>query len=364
LELHPEDFCIHTAGVVMMKAREEGDPFFYSGDSKNRYFVTRLIQLFRTLSDDHFNYEEFYDFYNSIQRGERKSKEFETLCDNFRQEFKVDTNNTNLISATNKIVNQLIALKLVDREGNKFYEPVHYCKPIYPGYSGFLYCLEDWGKDSIVHVHTLNHDLFFEIFKDSDWLNGELSDGFEEIGSPFYGNFKDNYKVRLPRFTDRYDTKFRLYKLHGSVDQFPYHIQGEGIDTYVKIKLGIGTTELYKEVMQNGELQYINDWINYHPDFLSGTTSKILRYREPWYYDKVFSHFETNLQHSDRLIVIGYGCLDIEINRLIEEKYDFHNKPVFLIEPYPSEKSDDFIKKFNARLVEKTPDELRNSDFE
>ena len=364
MELDPEDFCIHTAGIVIMKARDEGDPFFYSSDSKNRFFVVQLIQLFRQLNNDNFNYEEFYDFYNSIERGERESEEFDELCEKFRKEYKVDTNNTNLISVTNKIVNQLIALKLVDGDGNKFYEPVHYGKPIYPGYSGFLYCLEHWGTDSTVHVHTLNHDLFFEVFKDSDWLNGQLSDGFEEIGSPYYGNFKENYKVRLPRFTNLYDTNFRLYKLHGSVDQFPYHIQGKGIDTYVKIKLGIGTSDLFKEVLDNGELKYINDWINYHPDFLSGTTSKILRYREPWYYDKVFNHFETNLEKSDKLIVIGYGCLDSEVNRLIEERFAFENKPVFLVEPFPSETSHIFREKFNCRLIEKTPEELQKSDFE
>ncbi|KYG81048.1 SIR2-like protein [Roseivirga ehrenbergii] len=358
VNLDAEDFWVHTAGTVVRKNKDEDDPCWYSDDARHKHFVIKLIQLYRDLENGSFNYEEFYDFYNEIYRGERESPEFEGLCNSFRTEFKLETNNTNLISRTNNILNQLISIFLVDRDGNKFYSPVHHCKPIYPGYSGFLNCLEHWGENSIVHIHTLNHDLFFETFKSSDWVQGELSDGFEEIGSSYYGDFKENYKVRLPRFTNHFDKKFRLYKLHGSVDQFPFHIQNEGIDTYVKVKLGIGTSDLFKEIKEEGKLKYINDWINYHPDFLSGTTSKILRYREPWYYDKVFTHFEGNLKNSEELIIIGYGCGDIEINRLIEKCFDFKNKHLFLVEPYPSDISRDFVVRFNGTLIEKTPDNL------
>lgn len=363
INLDPDDFWVHTDGTVFRKDKVDEDPCWYSDDSKHKHFVIRLIHLYQDLSAGEFNYEEFYDFYNEIYRGERESTEFDELCKSFRADFKLDTDNINLISITNRILNQLISIFLVDQDGNKFYSPVHLCKPIYPGYSGFLNCIEKWGVDSIVHIHTLNHDLFFETFKSSDWIQGELSDGFVEIGSPYYGNFKENYKVRLPSFTNEFDKKFRLYKLHGSVDQFPFHIQSQGIDTYIKIKLGIGTSDLFKEVSEDGELKYINDWINYHSDFLTGTTSKILRYREPWYYEKIFTHFEKNLKHSEQLIIIGYGCGDIEINRLIEEYYDFKNKSIYLVEPYPSKRSKKFVERFNGKLIEKTPDNLNIDDF-
>ena len=147
------------------------------------------------------------------------------------------------------------------------------------------------------------------------------------------------------------------------MDQFPFHIQNNGIETYVKIKLGIGTSDLFKEIEKDGELTYINDWINYHPDFLSGTTSKILRYREPWYYDKVFTHFENNLENSEELVLVGYGCGDIEVNNLIREKYDYMNKPLFIVDPFPSDKTHEFIDEFNGYLIEKTPDNLRIEDF-
>jgi len=65
------------------------------------------------------------------------------------------------------IFNQVVSGFLVDSEGNKFYQPIHYGKPIYQGYSGFLYCMEYFGKENVVHVHSLNHDIFFEIVTSS-----------------------------------------------------------------------------------------------------------------------------------------------------------------------------------------------------
>lgn len=361
-ELSSEDFWVYTGGDVILKERNEEDPCSYSHYSIYKQFVVKLINFYS--ENNVFNYEEFYDFYNEIYRGEKENKDFEKFCDDFRKSVNDNTDNQSLLHQTNSIYNQLIGLLLVDWEGKKYYDPTHHCKPRYRGYSGFLNCLEEWGDAGIAHIHTLNHDLFFEIFKSSDWLEGELSDGFIELGSPYYGNLSESYKVRLPYFTNQFMGRFRFYKLHGSVDQLPFHIMNKGIDTYVKIKFGIGTTELYKEVLDiNGNPSYINDWINYHPDFLSGTTSKILRYREPHYYEKIFSHFEKNLSMSERLILIGYGCGDIEVNNIIEKNFDFKNKSLFVVDPFPSKKTFEFVKKFNAKLIEKDPEGLNQEDF-
>jgi hypothetical protein len=357
--LDPEDFWVHTNGTVLLKKKEDEDPCY----AKGKFFIVKLIEFYQKYTKNEFNYEEFYDFYNEIYRNEKELTEFNEFCDNFRNEYQTDIDNLNLLSETNIILNQLIGHYLVDRKGNKFYEPGHYCKPTFPGYTGFLDCLEKWGELGVVHVHTLNHDIFFEIFKSSDWIQGNLGDGFRELGSPYYGNLLEKYTVRLQYFTNEYQEKFRLYKLHGSIDQFPFHIQNEGIETYLKIKFGIRTSDLFKEVEKDGEFTYINDWINYHPDFLSGTTSKILRYREPWYYEKVFTHFEINLENSEALILIGYGCGDIEVNNLIKKKYDYKSKPIFIVEPFPSDNTHKLIKELNGKLIEKTPDNLRIEDF-
>jgi hypothetical protein len=364
INIHPEDFCVTTGGTVILKPRAEEDPYSYSDYASYKYFVTQLISLYNELSGNAFDYEKFYDFYNEIVNSESTNIEFDQLCEAFRNKFKVDTTNINLISQTNQIFNQLIAAFLVDGEGRRFYDPVHHCKPLYPGYTGFLNCLEAWGNDAIVHIHTLNHDLFFETFKDSDWIKSNLSDGFEELGSPYYGNMQNsNFKVRLPYFTNRYDTTYRLYKMHGSVDQFPFHIRESGIDSYIKIKFGISTNDLFKEVYDSGRPKYINDWINFHSDFLTGTTSKILRYREPWYYEKVFAHFEKNIQESDSLIVIGYGCGDTEINSLIKKNFNFRNNPLYMVDPCLSERTSEFLNRFNGKLIPKTPDNIETEEF-
>ena len=359
--LDPEDFWIHTDGTVVL--RDEKDPCWYSSYAKGKFFIIELIDFYQKHSQKDFNYEEFYDFYSEIYRNGIEIPEFNDFCENFRKEHHSDINNHNLLSKTNNIFNQLIGHFLIDNKGNRFYEPVHYGKPIFLGYTGFLNCLEKWGENGVVHIHTLNHDIFFEIFKSSDWIQGSMDDGFKELGSPYYGDLGEKYKVRLPYFTNEYREKYRLYKLHGSVDQFPFHIQDEGIETYVKIKLGIGTSDLFKEVEKDRRLTYINGWINYHPDFLSGTTSKILRYREPWYYEKVFNHFENNLENSEMLVLIGYGCGDIEVNNLIKEKFDYLNKPILVVEPDPSDKTTEFIQEFNGKLIVKNPDNLSLDDF-
>ncbi len=363
LQLDPEDFWVHTDGTVSPKSREEKDPCWYSSESKYKHFAVRLIQYYNQRIGN-FNYEEFYDFYNEIYRGEKFDLEFEKFCDEFRKEFNLEFDNKIQLRYTNIILNQLILHFLVDSDNNLYYAPVSYSKPIYPGYTGFLSCLEKWGEDNVVHIHTLNHDLFFEIFKDSDWLQSKLSDGFQELGSPYYGENNDNHRVRLSFFSNEYAEKYRLYKLHGSVDQLPFHIKNCGIDTYIKTKYGINTSLFFKEIRdESDKLSYLEDSTNFHPDFLSGTTSKILRYSEPIYYKKVFNHFESNLSRSNALIAIGYGCRDVEINNLIEMNFNYKAKPVYIVDPYPSSDTEKFIKRFNGILIKKSPESMKLSDF-
>nr|WP_315155726.1 SIR2 family protein [uncultured Flavobacterium sp.] len=356
-ELEAEDFWVASEGTVLLKEKTQRDLNDFGTDSRQKYFVIDLIKFYQDTIKS-FNYEEFYDFFNSIDPNE-KNTNFDNFCNAFREEYQINTDNRNLISRTKNIFNQLISRFIVDGEGKKFYDSIHYSKPYYSGYTGFLDCLESWGNEGITHIHTLNHDVFFETLSHSDWIQGDFSDGFEEMGSKYYGGLKDNQKVRLSYFTNNYANRFRLYKLHGSFDQFPFHLEDSSIDTYVKIKMGVGTTKFYKEVDDGkGGYKYVNDWINYHSDFLSGTTSKILRYGEPLYYDKVFGNFKINLSNSNKLIIIGYGCGDSEINNMIETNFDFKKYPIILVEPYPTEQTELFIKKFNAKIIIKTPSKM------
>ncbi|MDR6942935.1 SIR2 family protein [Mucilaginibacter pocheonensis] len=355
------DFCVSTGGAVCdFPSGTQQDPFWYSSYFQLKLFLLELIQFY--CSTRAFDYEAFYDYLSNALNDEKESENLKAFCEGFRKKHKSETDDVNLMYGTINIYNQLIAKYLVDGEGIKFYEPAHIGGVIYPGYTGFLHCLTQWGDIGKVYIHTLNHDLFFETFKSSDWLKGELADGFEEMGSPYFGELRDQYKVRLSFFAEKYDQRYNLYKLHGSIDQYPFHIQNYGIDNFIKIKKGIAAGDLLKEVVsEDGDKIYIRDWINYHSDFLSGTTSKILRYNEPIYYKVVFDHFRKNLETSDRLIIIGYGCRDTEINQLIIEHAG--GRPIFLVDPYPHNDTYAFCERAGGKLIVKNLENLTVTHF-
>lgn len=339
---------------------------------KNQYdiyfdFCTDLIRYYND-NIKSFDYEEFYDYLKNDAHKDPALVAF----------FKAKKYNggkaklNDYLFQIDNIFNQLISFYLEDKDGkNRHNDEAFHMKPYFDGYTGFLNCIETFLKEFIVDVHTLNHDLFFERLDRTEWINGELCDGFEELGSPYYGTLLyDNrsYKCRLERYTGNYDTKLRLYKLHGSIDYYLYS-RTEGTtfipETYIKRKWGIGSSDFYKEIKdKDGNLVYENCWINYHSDFLTGTTSKIIRYREPLLYQKLFKLFEDNLEQADMLIIIGYGCKDLEVNKIIMEKFG-KDKPCFIVDPYAGDTVKDFIKEMgdNTKLISKSLDSLQIADF-
>ncbi|MFO8000081.1 MAG: hypothetical protein R6U46_02485, partial [Marinilabilia sp.] len=70
-----------------------------------------------------------------------------------------------------------------------------------------------------------------------------------------------------------------------------------------------------------------------------------------------------NLNNSERLICIGYGCGDNEIDNIIESKFNFKEKTVYIVDPYPSEQTLKFINRFGGKLIMKSPENIESSDF-
>lgn len=276
-----------------------------------------------------------------------------------------------MLSAIKNIYNQLVSHFLVDKEGNSWYDNAAYtCGPWWPGYTGILNCFQNLGKNYFINVHTLNHDLFFERLSNSDWFKGELCDGFEELGSPYYGDLsvKDrHYKCRLQYYTGKYDKKYRLFKLHGSKDYGIYYGSNGSVLTqekYVKTRYGVGFSELYKEINNaSGELEYETCFINYHADFLTGTTSKIERYEEPLLFKILFEHFRNNLKEAEKLIIIGYGGRDVEINNMILTHFDFKNKPSFIIDPFAGDHIKALRDQLGGNLIEKHLERINIEDL-
>ena len=180
-------------------------------------FCQRLIKEY---SNEHqFDYEEFYDFLNSKEITHPKYKNLLKGLDDYEN---FDYYASNL----NNIYNQMVAHILKDYEGESWYEKEPFKLGNVEGYNGFLKYISKIRDTYIINVHTLNHDLLFESFNKTEYINGDISDGFIEIGSPYYGKLFCNeiqYHCRLERFTGLYDTPIRLFKLHGSLNYVPFY---------------------------------------------------------------------------------------------------------------------------------------------
>ncbi|MGJ1411528.1 hypothetical protein ACR78Z_17835 [Sphingobacterium thalpophilum] len=77
----------------------------------------------------------------------------------------------------------------------------------------------------------------------------------------------------------------------------------------------------------------------------------------------MLSHLERNLSESDKFIIIGYGCLDSGINRIIDEKLKT-GVPIYVVDPGPSPAVSDFVAQKGAKLIKKTPEEIMLEDFD
>lgn len=199
-------------------------------------------------------------------------------------------------------------------------------------------------------IHTLNHDLLVE-----NWLNDEAlsesidySDGFSPMGSPYFGRidfdhtFPPHFRksphnafVRMPRFTGKYDKSVQLLKLHGSLDYWSFGVESQDNGLYeplvVRKQPWISHLNLFREVEADGSHEYRNDFTNYHPLFLSGTTAKMEQYTDPVLFSKLLKQFQGNLSDSDILVIVGYGFRDEGINRLIMPFLEDPQKKVIII---------------------------------
>ncbi|MFT7158472.1 MAG: hypothetical protein ACI8Q1_003504 [Parvicella sp.] len=366
LNCNDSAFSFHTSGSLVVSTDGSKPDFGYKTSCDFQFdFCRDLIQHFNNIKG-YFDYEEFYDYFNYAAKDDAQvAKLFSS------KNYGSETDLSQLLYGIKNIYTQLVSHFLVDNEGNSWYDDAaHMCGPYFPGYTGILNCLQKWLKEHNVNVHTLNHDLFFERLNYSDWLQGELCDGFEELGSPYYGDLSVSnrrYKCRLQRYTGKYDKKLRLYKLHGSKDYGIYYGSNGSVLTpemYVKTRWGIGFSELYKEVQGKvGQLSYERCWINYHADFLTGATSKIERYSEPLLFKVLFQHFRENLKNAEKLVIIGYGGRDSEVNKMILGNFDFKNKPSFIIDPYARDAIKELQSKIGAKLIQKQLEDISTNDF-
>lgn len=362
-----DDFAFHTSGVIVVSKDGSKPDFGYKTSYDFEFdFCRALIEHFNS-TKGYFDYEEFYDYvkYEAANDDTIKSK-YNPVT------YGTERSWEQMLGTVSNIFQQLVGRYLVDGNGESWYDNAgHMGGGIFTGYTGILNYFRHIGATHVVNIHTLNHDLFFERLNSSDWLEGKLCDGFEENGSPYYGELSvegRSYMCRLQRYTGNYTNVFRLFKLHGSKDYGVFYksvgVNGLTPDTYVKTRHGIGFGELFKERKKNGKLYYDRCWVNYHADFLTGTTSKITRYKEPLLFKLLFSHFNSNLKSAEKLNIIGYGGKDSEINKMLESSFDFKNKQAYIIDPYPSDKVKELRDRLGAKLIVKQLEDIVQADLD
>ncbi|MCX6832707.1 MAG: hypothetical protein NT028_11370, partial [candidate division Zixibacteria bacterium] len=283
-------------------------------------FIARLLNHYcnAVVTPETFHYESFYDWYKGIQNGEVADRKVERIASELEDDIADPMLNFNLF------FNQLLAQLL-----RRWYPEVSLDRGLPRSHAKFLDLVAELGRSYVLHFHSLNHDLFFESLRSTVAMTRQFADGFSDLGSCYFGKFRDveetdtgrdsySYTVRLPRFVDKYESRFNLYKLHGSVDQYT---DQKGDETAFKGKRNIGVTDFIKELNEEGRLFYESLNCIYHPDFLAGISYKTSRYGLTPYYRAVFEHFRNNLESSASLIVIGYGFGDIKINSMISEHF-------------------------------------------
>lgn len=310
-----------------------GTAFFLNGQpdinailsTEKRFFVQRFLEFYQhkiNKEKKSFHYEDFFDYYTDLLQGKTEDEDYSGFAKIFLTDYGYPSDERQLLHEFDKTYQQLIAGRLYKR-----IEHVHTSG--YPGYQGYLKLLSKLGEDNFVHIHTLNHDLLMEQLEHTDELAFKFSDGFTELGSPYYFR-KDGMTVRTRMFNNIFDKRFRLYKLHGSVDNLNYKFNHE--IEIVKHIHGANYTDLMREYTgENGKLNYHQFPWNWHPNYLSGTTAKTRYYSESYYYKQMFEHFNKNLQNSSLLIIIGYGFNDLEINRMIQEEFLSRNEVVVMV---------------------------------
>lgn len=318
----------------------DGRAFFSNGmtdpnadwtNPEEKYFVEEFLDFYSAeviSKPEIFDYEVFFDYYSGLLNERTICPKFEIFADNFRKKYDFGVDNENLLDHFNDTYNQLLASYL-----KRKLVRVHLGKP-YSLYAYFLNFIDDIKEQfDKIHFHTLNHDNLFEQISMSDAMVSGLSDGFKELGSPYFAEDNEGRKIRLKRFTNNFTEKFCLYKLHGSIDNYNFGEPSYKNHETVKIPWGIDYVTIFKEIVNEyGEASMYERYIgNYYPDFLSGSTEKIISYSKSQYYKSIFEHFSLNLKNSDVLISIGYGLMDVGINEIIRDVFLTHPSKVLVI---------------------------------
>lgn len=322
-------------GIVHFKEQQNNEEVDYSDNMGHKYLLCLLINKHLAQSGQ-FDYEEFYDFFNTYTGYSNKEKAIELLKENyclFKRYYGQETTN---IYLSEDFENKYITyLKEIDKIFNLLLYDILKLNPDkvdvtkFNKYSTFITTLKKLSKIHPVNIFSLNHDLLLE--NSFERKQVEFCDGFT----------KDK------AFSGSFDKNLNLYKLHGSLSWFEYKNTSLEDNRY---KDGDIIKSTIKEQFRNTNN---SNWV---PKFLTGKKKeenkgvfKILR-----------DNFIENIGKSNEIIIIGYSYRDEYINMILQSEienlktvkriininpnkefiYDFKNTVVFNYREY------DWLKKF------------------
>ena len=192
-----------------------------------------------------------------------------------------------------------------------------------------------------VDIFTLNHDLLVEKLLQISGIS--FQDGFDNNSAKNIGRH-----IYFDAETSRYKNgNVNLYKLHGSIDLYRYTEKKANNYSFAKVVNG-------DPFMMSNET--IFDIIPY---FLTGTTAKLKQYQNKYILD-LLSIFETSLQKSNKLIIIGYSGNDKGINKIIYNNYSNWSNAIVVS---PSATEHPFVKEKQAIPLNKGIEALSLSDL-
>jgi hypothetical protein len=70
------------------------------------------------------------------------------------------------------------------------------------------------------------------------------------------------------------------------------------------------------------------------------------------------------LKEAEILIIVGYGCKDSEVNKMITENFDYKEKKCFLGDPFPNENVKKFANQIGAKIIDRFLNDLIIKDFQ
>ena len=183
LKFEEQPVAFSPSGEMVSRKDGTKPDFGYTNSFDKEFNLCKELIAAYNNKVDEFDYERFMD----VLRSKDIYTEYAAIIEKY-----VDESNTSygLIGNLPDIYSQMVAHLLKDADNRSWYEgmPTHigpYLDGPRSSYNSFLQYISKLKGEYTINIHTLNHDLFLESFNRSEYINGDMSDGFDDFGSRY-----------------------------------------------------------------------------------------------------------------------------------------------------------------------------------